>query len=139
MRNTGLTPHKWAAYESVSSQFIVVLCSLLRLHVIMQGMGLLLESLDIGGGFCEHVVDLAIDAAHSAVFSTLAAAERMGLSAAAFVEQDVIDVADTACNAAFMGIQALLEGDRASQDSSSTIDLSAASADDPNGVPNHPI
>lgn len=103
----------------------------------MQSIGLLSEALEVGGNYCKRVVDMAVEAANSAVFLSLDAAERLGQSLAVFLENDLMVAADTACNAAYRGMQALLEGEEAGLDSSDTLDLSAAASEDPKGTPHH--
>ena len=92
------------------------------------------RALDIGSNFCERVVDVAVEAANNAVFSSIDTAERLGLESAAVLQNELVVAADTSCNAAYRGIQMLMEGEQASMNSTSTIDLGAAAAEGPSGT-----
>lgn len=100
----------------------------------MQSTGLLTLDLDIGINYCERVVATAVEAANNAVFSSLSAAERLGLDTAAFLQNELVVAADTSCTAEYRGIQMLLHGETSSLNSSSTIDLGAAAAEESGGA-----
>jgi hypothetical protein len=94
----------------------------------MQMVGLLRERVEIGGDFCNRVVDLAIETANAAVQGTLEAAQHVGLSSATFLNGGFLLAAETACAATYRGIQQMLDGELTSQKSSSTIDLDASTS-----------
>lgn len=99
----------------------------MTLNVLQHG-GLLTETVQTGGDFCGRVVDLATEAANTALISSFNAAQYIGLQSATLLYDEFALAADTACTVAFRGIQQLLNEDVASQNSSSTIDLTAAAA-----------
>jgi hypothetical protein len=98
---------------------------------------LLREEMQKGGDFCGLVVDLAIEVANNIVLESLSAAKQIGLEAMTMLYQDIVLSADSACTVAHRGMQQLLDGELASMDSSSTIDLSAGTAGQPSGT--HPL
>lgn len=99
----------------------------------VQATGLLSEALEIGSNFCMRVVDIGVQAANNAVFSSLIAAESLGLDPAGSLQTHLVIAADTACNAAYRGIQLLMQEEQMSLNSTSTIDLGAAATDHPDG------
>jgi hypothetical protein len=101
----------------------------------MQMRGLLRGEIGTGGDFCGLVVDLAIKSANIVVLALLNAAQKIGLEAIALTNQGFLLAADSACTAAYRGLQQLLDGEVASLNSSLTIDLSAAAAEHPSGTP----
>ena len=105
----------------------------LHVHESVQATGLLSEALEVGSNFCTRVLDIAVQGANNAVFSSLTAAESLGLDPAGFLENDLVIAADTACNAAYRGIRLLMEEEQMSLNSTSTIDLGAAATDHPDG------
>jgi hypothetical protein len=96
--------------------------------------GLLKEETETGGDFCGLVVDLAVEAANNAVLGTFHAAQHIGLKSFTFLQQELLVAADTTCAAAYRGMQQLLDREVVALNSSSTIDLFAAS-EDPSGTP----
>ena len=82
----------------------------------------------------KHVLLLRILILLGFVFSSLNAAEHLGFDSAAFLENELVVAADTSCNAAYRGIQMLMEGEQATLNSASTIDLGAAAAENPDGT-----
>jgi hypothetical protein len=106
-------------------------------HMFFVGMqmeALLREEIATAGDFCRQVVDLAVEVASYVVLASFTAAKQIGLQSLTLLHQDLISSADSACNIAHRGMQQLLEGEVAAMDSSSTIDLSAASAERPSGT-----
>jgi hypothetical protein len=89
---------------------------------------LLRESIAMGGDFCGRVVDLAAEIANTIVLALLETAWHIGVESVTFMDLGFLLAADTACTASYQGIQQLLDNELSSQDSSSTIDLPAASA-----------
>jgi hypothetical protein len=87
-----------------------------------------------GGDFCGRVVDLAVEVSNNIVLASFNTAKRIGLEAITLLYSDLIISADSACTVAHRGMQQLLDGAVATMDSSSTIDLSAAAAEDPSGT-----
>jgi hypothetical protein len=100
----------------------------------MQAEALLREDIGKGGDFCGLVVDLAVEVANTVVLASFSAAKQVGLEVIISLQQDLILTADSACSVAHRGMQQLLEGEVASMDSSSTIDLSEAAAERPSGA-----
>lgn len=92
---------------------------------IIQSLGQLSEALDFGSTFCQRVVDIAVEAANSAVLLSLNAAERLSLDTAAFLQNDLTLAADTSCTAAYRDMQTLLDREGPRQTSSSSADLGA--------------
>jgi hypothetical protein len=90
----------------------------------MQIEGLLRKDIGTGGDFCGLVVDLAVRVANNVVLASFNAAKQIGLESITLLHQDLILPADSACTVAHRGMQQLLEGEVASMDSFSTIDLS---------------
>jgi hypothetical protein len=90
--------------------------------------GLLREDIEKGGDFCRLVVDLAVEVANNVVLESFSAAKQIGLDSITLLFQDLVMSADSACTVAHRGMQQLLDGEFASMDSASTIDLSAAAA-----------
>jgi hypothetical protein len=100
----------------------------------MQAEMLLREEIEKGGDFCGHVVKLAVEVANNIVLASFNTVKRIGLEAITLLHHDLIISADSACTAAHQGMQQLLDGAAALKDSSSTIDLSAATAEQPSGT-----
>jgi hypothetical protein len=100
----------------------------------MQMEGLLQKESEKGGDICHLVVGLAIEVANDIVLESFRAAKQVGTEAMTLLYQDSVLLADSACTVAHRGMQQLLEGEVASLDSSSTIDLSAAAAKHPSGT-----
>jgi hypothetical protein len=102
----------------------------------MQMGGLLRGEAEIGGDFCGLVVDLAVEVANNAALASFNAARSIGLQSATLLHQDIFLMADTACTAAYRGMQQLLDEEVLGLNSSFTIDLSAAAAaEEPSGTP----
>jgi hypothetical protein len=99
---------------------------------------LLKESVTTGGDFCDRVVDIAVQVSNAVVVASFDTARQIGLQSVAFMDQDFLLVADTACMASYRGIQQLLDEELSSQDSSSTLELptaaAAAAGGDPSGA-----
>lgn len=92
------------------------------------------EDIQTGRDLCGRVVDLAVEVSNTALLSSFDAARYIGLDGLNFLYEEFFFTADTACNAVFREIQELLDGEVASQNSSSTIDLDAATGDDTSGT-----
>lgn len=75
-----------------------------------------------------------MEAADTALLSSFYAAQVIGLQSVALANEDLFVAADTACTAVLQGLERHLDEVIASQDSSSTIDLGAASAEDASGA-----
>ena len=74
------------------------------------------------------MVSLAVEAANTALLSSLTVSQRFGVMGVTFVEEDLFLTAETACTAVLQGIERLLDQEIVSMDSSKTIDLGAAAA-----------
>lgn len=108
--------------------------SLERSSSDIQIAGLLREDIQTAGDVCGRVVDLAVEASNTAFLSSFAAAHYLGLGDTTFLDQDLFFTADTVCAAVLREIQQLLDQELASLSSSYTIDLDAATAEDPSGT-----
>jgi hypothetical protein len=96
--------------------------------------GLLREEAETGGDICGLVVDLAVEVANYIVLASFNAAKQIGLDSITLLGHHLLMSADSACTAAHRGVQQLLDAGVTSLDSSSTIDLSAASDEHPLGT-----
>lgn len=101
---------------------------------VLQMEGLLIEAVETGGDFCGRVVNIAVEVANKLVLASVDATQYIGLDSVMWLDQDFLLAADTSCTVAFRGMQKLLDGSIALQNSSSTIDLTAAASDESSGT-----
>lgn len=83
---------------------------------------------------CDRVVDVAVEATNTALLASFDAAQRIDVGSVFFLDEAFFVSADTACTATFQALQKSLDGEFTLQNSSSTIDLSAAAAEGSSGA-----
>lgn len=99
----------------------------------MQMAGTLEDDITTGQDFCKSVIDIAVQAADTAMLLSLVASERLALDVAANLATGSLLTVDTGCNDELRTIQKLLDEHISQQNSSSTVALKAASTSDPDG------
>lgn len=101
---------------------------------LVQALGLIEELASTGGDFCGQVIDNAVQAANDALLLLLHTTQYLNLETVVTLTGDLAATADTLCTIEHRSIEKILDGDAASQNSSDTIDLHAATAEDPSGA-----